>query len=118
MADEQLRVKTRTIFEQGRKAYGSPRIHAELRAKGDRHSRKRIARIMREEGLCAGRKRKFKATTDSRHGFPIAPNVLERDFRMAEPNRGWCGDVTAIWTNCGWRFLSALIDLFSRRIVE
>lgn len=116
-ADDQLRAKTRSIFESRRQTYGSPRIHAELKAKGDRHSRKRVARIMREEGLCARRKRKFKATTDSRHGFPISPNVLNRDFRASEPNRAWCGDVTAIWTNCGWRFLSTLIDLFSRRVI-
>ena len=115
--DEALRAKTRSIFESRRRVYGSPRIHAELKAKGDRHGRKRVARIMKEEGLCAKRTRRFKATTDSKHAFPIAPNVLDRNFQLSQPDRAWCGDVTAIWTNLGWRFLSTLIDLFSRRVV-
>ncbi len=115
--DDRLLVKIEASHERSRKTYGSPRVHADLHAEGTRVGKKRVARLMREEGLCARRRRKFKATTDSRHDFPIAPNLVARDFDVDTQDRVWAGDVTAIWTSDGWLYLAHLLDLFSRRVV-
>ncbi len=112
-----LRLAVRQAFHRARGRYGSPRVHAELRAIGHRISRRRVATLMREEGLVARPRRKFTATTDSKHSSPIAPNLLERNFTTGRPNAVWVGDVTAIPTLEGWLFLAVLIDLFSRRVV-
>jgi transposase InsO family protein len=96
------------VHERSRKTYGSPRVHAELRAKGVRVSKKRIERLMRENGLEARRKRRFRKTTDSKHNQPIAPNVVARKFDVSAPNRVWATDVTAIWTLEGWLFLAVM----------
>jgi putative transposase len=116
-SDAQLAAQVAAVHKRSRKAYGSPRVHAELRAKGTRVGKKRVARLMRENGLQARRKRRFRKTTDSNHSQPIAPNVLARQFDVAAPNRSWVTDVTAIWTLEGWLFLAAMIDLYSRRVV-
>jgi putative transposase len=116
-ADAQLAATVASVHERSRKAYGSPRVHAELKARGVRVGRKRIARLMRENGLQGRRKRRFRRTTDSRHNGPIAPNLLARDFRVSEPNRAWVTDVTAIATKEGWLFMAAILDLYSRRVV-
>jgi putative transposase len=79
--------------------------------------KKRIERLMRENGLQARRKRRFRRTTDSRHSLPIARNIVARRFRVAAPNRVWVTDVTAIWTLQGWLYLAAMLDLYSRRVV-
>ena len=97
--------------------YGSPRVHAELRADGEKVGRKRVARLMKEAGLAARRRRRFQSTTDSKHAFPIAPNLLERDFTATEPNQAWVTDITFLWTQQGWLYLAAILDLFSRRVV-
>jgi putative transposase len=97
--------------------YGSPRVHAELRARGQRVGRKRVARLMRAQGLAARRRRRFVRTTDSRHADPIAPNVVARDFTATAPNRVWVTDITYIATGEGWLYLAAILDLFSRRVV-
>ena len=104
-------------YELGRHVYGSPRVHRELRAKGRRVSRNRVARLMRREGICARRKRRFRKTTDSNHKSPIAPNVLARKFDVDLPNTAWVTDVTYVWTHEGWLYLAVLLDLFSRRVV-
>ena len=117
IADDQLSVKIVEVYERSRKTYGSPRVHADLRAEGTKVSENRIARLMRQRGIQARRRRKFKATTDSKHGYPIAPNILARKFNVDEQDRAWAGDVTAIWTSDGWLYLAHLLDLFSRRIV-
>src|ERR1700676_3380442 len=98
--------------------YGSPRIHAELRAQGRGASRGRIERLMRRHGIRAimARPRRVR-TTDSRHDFPIAPNLLERNFTAAAPNRIWLADITYIETDQGWLYLATVMDLYSRRIV-
>jgi len=98
--------------------YGSPRIHAELRAQGRGASRGRIERLMRRHGIRAimVRPRRVR-TTDSRHDFPIAPNLLERNFTAAAPNRVWLADITYVETDQGWLYLAAVMDLYSRRIV-
>lgn len=109
------RVREAHAASKGR--YGSPRVHAELRASGERVGRKRVARIMKNAGLTGRKRRRFQSTTDSRHAFPIAPNVLERDFTATEPNQAWVTDITFIWTHEGWLYLAAILDLFSRRVV-
>jgi putative transposase len=97
--------------------YGSPREHAELKAAGERVGRKRVARLMREKRLVARMRRRFRTTTDSKHDFPIAPNVLDRDFTASAPDRAWVTDITFLWTAQGWLYLAAILDLFSRRVV-
>jgi putative transposase len=117
VADAQLLVEIRAALARGRGAYGSPRIHRELRARGIRVGKKRIERLMRENGLVARHKRRFVRTTDSRHTHPIAPNQLDRDFDPKAANEAWAGDVTYIATGEGWLYLAVLLDLFSRRVV-
>jgi transposase InsO family protein len=116
-SDAQLAVKVAAAYQRSRRTYGSPRVHRELRAQGERVGKKRIERIMRENGIQGRAKRRFKRTTDSKHGGPIAPNILARQFTVAEPNRVWVTDVTAIATGEGWLYLAPVLDLFSRRIV-
>jgi transposase InsO family protein len=115
--DEQLAVEVVAVHERSRKTYGSPRVHAELRARGVRTGRKRVARLMRAKSLVARCKRRFRRTTDSRHSNPIAPNIVARCFRADAPNQIWVTDVTAIWTLEGWTYLAVMLDLFSRRVV-
>jgi putative transposase len=117
MADAQLLLEIKAALARGRSAYGSPRIHRELRAHGIRVGKKRIEWLMRENGLEARQKRRFVHTTDSRHEHPIAPNVLHREFDVNQANQAWVGDVTYIPTAQGWLYLAVLLDLFSRRIV-
>jgi putative transposase len=116
-ADAQLVVEIRAALVRGRGAYGSPRVHRELRARGIRVSKKRIERLMRENGIVARQKRRFVHTTDSRHAHPIAPNLLDRHFEPKAANEAWAGDVTYIATGEGWLYLAVLLDLFSRRVV-
>lgn len=115
--DAHLAVQVVAAHTRSRGTYGSPRVHAELRARGVRVGRKRVERLMRENGVKARRKRRYRKTTDSAHSNPIAPNVVARNFIADEPNRVWVTDVTAVWTLEGWLFLAAILDLFSRRVV-
>lgn len=80
-------------------------------------SEKRVARLMRQEGLAARKRRPFVRTTDSQHPHPVAPNVVARDFLPPGPNRTWAGDITYVWTSEGWLYLAVVLDLFSRRVV-
>lgn len=116
-SDAALARRVEAAHLQSRGRYGSPRVHAQLRADGVRVGQKRIARIMRAEGLVARRKRRFRRTTDSKHSDPIAPNLVQRDFHEDAPNETWVTDVTCVWTAAGWLFLAAILDLFSRRVV-
>jgi len=116
-SDAQLTVEIVAIHRRSRGTYGSPRVHAELRAKGISVSKKRVERLMRERGVEARRKRRFRRTTDSNHALPIAPNRLNRNFLTNRPNQAWVTDVTYIPTGEGWLYLAAMVDLFSRRIV-
>ena len=97
--------------------YGSPRIHAELRDQGITVSRKRVARLMREQGLSAARRHHRTTTTRSEPGARVAPNLLEQDFTASRPNEKWTGDITAIWTYEGWLYLAVVLDLYSRRVI-
>lgn len=107
----------RSQFSLSRETYGSPRMHAELREDGLSIGRHRVARLMRENGLKALQKRRFKQTTDSEHGGPVAPNVLDQDFIAEQANEKWGADISYIWTAEGWLYLAIVVDLFSRRIV-
>jgi putative transposase len=115
--DAQLAAEIAVAHKQSGGVYGSPRVHKELRAHGRRVSKKRIERLMRERGLQGRQKRRFCRTTDSRHAFPVAPNLLARHFEKQGANEAWVGDVTYIATSEGWLYLAVLLDLFSRRVV-
>jgi putative transposase len=104
-------------FQTNRCVYGSPRVHAELQAQGIYCARKRVARLMREQGLFAKRPRHRTITTKSEPGAQVAPNLLQRDFSAHQPNSKWVTDTTYIWTAEGWLFLAVVLDLFSRMVV-
>ncbi len=115
--DERLAVEIAAIHRESRRCYGSPRVHAELRARGHCTSRKRVARLMRRAGLAARRRRAFRVTTQSHHALPIAPNRLARRFTAPAPDRVWVTDITYLATVEGWLYLAVVLDLFSRRVV-
>jgi len=107
----------RAAFALSNGTYGSPRMHRDLVDEGHRIGRHRTARLMRENGLVARRKRRFKRTTDSNHAWPVAPNLLAQDFQAERPDQKWGADISYIWTAQGWLYLAVLIDLYSRRVV-
>ena len=115
--DVALRRRVRETFETSRRTYGSPRVHAELRADGERISENKVAKLMRMDGPVAREKKRFRATKDSKHDGPLAPNLVARNFTVGTKNTTWVTDVTAIWTMTGWLFVAAILDLFSRRVV-
>jgi len=115
--DQVLAAAIATIYAEHHGRYGSPRVHAELRERGQRSGRKRIARLMRAQKLHARPRRRYRATTDSRHTLPISPNLLARRFSVTRPNTAWVTDMTYLWTPQGWLYLAVIIDLFSRRVV-
>ena len=115
--DARLSIEIAASHSASRGTYGSPRIERDLRQKGHHVSRKRVARLMRELGLEGRRKRRFRATTDSKHRFPVAPNILMRDFDVDAPNTAWVTDITYLATLEGWLYLAVILDLFSRRVV-
>ena len=114
--DTRLRVVIRTIHAASRGRYGSPRIQRELQAQHWPCSRKRVARLMRLDGLCGKRRRRYRSTTHA-DGTPPAPNRLGRRFRVGALNRVWGSDVTACWTAQGWLYLAVVLDLASRRVI-
>ena len=116
-SDRALVVDIKAVHKLSRSIYGSPRVYRELLAQGHTVGRDRVARLMREHNLRGKRKRRFRNTTQSNHRHPVAPNVLERQFTVEQPNTGWVGDITYIWTLEGWLYLSVILDLYSRRVV-
>ena len=117
VADERLKVLVHEAHELGRKCYGSPRVHRALKKQGVGVSRKRVVRLMQEEGLVGRARRRFKCTTDSQHELPVAANLLARQFTALAPNTRWVGDTTELLTPSGKLYLAAIIDLFSRFVV-
>jgi len=105
------------IFEEKNEIYGSPRVHEQLKAAGIKVNKKTVAKIMRENGMVARAKRRFKKTTDSNHHLPIAPNLLNREFDAKEPDEVWVSDITYLKTAKGWSYLAVFIDLYSRMVV-
>lgn len=107
----------RTQFALSNGTYGAPRMHAELQEEGLSVGRHRVARLMRDNGLKALQKRRFKKTTDSNHGQVIAANLLDQDFSCECSDQKWGVDISYIWTAEGWLYLAIVLDLYSRRIV-
>jgi transposase InsO family protein len=112
-----LVVAIEAVHGEVKARYGSPRIHAELAARGVPCSVNTVARLMRAEGIAAKTKRKFRCTTDSGHDRPVAENVLNRQFEPGAANQAWTADITYIATGEGWLYLAAVEDLYSRQIV-
>jgi transposase InsO family protein len=115
--DEVIATHIRAAFTASRRRYGSPRVHAELRAAGYHVGRKRVARLMRREGLRARARRRYVVTTQSKHTHPIAPNVIARQFEVTAPNQVWVSDLTYLRTETGFAYLAVVLDLFARRVV-
>ena len=115
--NEALLEAIRRFYRASRGTYGSPRITEDLRDAGLRCGENRIARLMRVNGIIAKTRRRFKATTNSRHRLPVSPNLLNRDFTADGPNKIWTFDITYVWTEEGWLYLAVVLDLFSRQVV-
>lgn len=115
--DLDLSARIRVIHAESKRRYGSPRIHDALLDEGIRCGKNRVARLMRKEGIQGKAARKYKATTDSSHGKPVAPDLVNRDFSASASNKVWVGDMTYLWTSEGWLYLAVFIDLYSRMVV-
>ena len=115
--DKALTTLITTAFTQNRAVYGTRRLKKVLDNQGETASRRRIGCLMQEAQLRCKTKRRFKATTDSKHTLPIAPNQLNRQFKVDTPNQAYVGDMTYIPTGEGWLYLAVVIDLYSRRVV-
>jgi transposase InsO family protein len=107
----------RVLHQESRETYGSPSIWDALVKQGHRIGEHRVARLMRQNGLRAKTVKKWRATTQSQHRFPVAANTLDRTFTVAVPNRVWAGDITYVWTTEGWLYLAVVLDLYSRRVI-
>lgn len=116
-ANTELSKEIKAIFDGEKHREGSVRITRRLRASGRKVGKNRVARIMRQHGWRAKGSKKFKATTNSRHNLPVAPNLLEQNFEAAQPNQKWVSDLTYIWTEEGWLYLAVVLDLYSRMVV-
>jgi len=117
LRDRELLKEIERIFKKKRGQYGSPRIYDAMKKAGYTCSKERIARLMRENGLVARPKKKFKVTTDSKHNYPISPNLLNQDFHVESANQCWVSDITYIPTWEGWIYLCIILDLYSRKVV-
>ena len=117
LTDAQLLALIGAIHGERKGAYGSPRMVRELRARGLSAGKERVERLMRENGIRARHKRRFKVTTDSKHALPVAENLLDRHFTPAAPNQVWTSDITYLWTDEGWLYLAVVLDLFNREVV-
>jgi putative transposase len=112
-----LQDKIRVLHAASHGIYGAPRIHRDLVDAGVGCSKNRVARIMRAVGIGSRTRKKFKATTDSRHQLPITANLLNRNFTAEAPDQAWVGDITCVLTDEGWLYLAVLVDLFNREVV-
>jgi transposase InsO family protein len=118
LEEQILRAEIARVHEQSRQTYGAPRVQRHLRGQGQRHGRNRIARLMREQGICGRQKKRYRVvTTDSKHDQPIAPNRLAEMPAASKPNQIWVADITYVATAQGWVYVAAVLDLYSRKIV-
>lgn len=117
IADARLLVEIRAIHEENRGVYGSPKIWDEFHTRGDKVGRRRVARLMRENGIAGVPKKKFHKTTDSGHDYPIAKNLVRRNFSPSGPDILWAGDITYVRTWEGWLHVAVVLDLFSRKVI-
>lgn len=117
LTDAQMLVLIRAIFAESDGNYGSPRVYREIKARGLPGSRERVARLMNENGIRAKHKRRYKATTDSKHNLPVAPNLLDQNFEASAPDQTWTTDITYVPTGEGWLYLAVVLDLYTRMVV-
>ena len=117
LENQRIGLKVKDIFKKSRDVYGTRRIQEELAKEEEIVSRNRIAQLMKQQNLQCKTKRKFKVTTDSNHNFPVAPNLLDRQFNVQRLDQVYVGDITYIPTSEGWLYLAVFIDLFSRAVV-
>jgi transposase InsO family protein len=118
--DARLSTRIKLIHKTSRRTYGSPRIHAQLQKDGVRVGRKRVARLMKLHAIEVKTRRRYRATTNSKHDLPVADNILDRRFdvdKISATDRVWAGDITYVWTLEGWLYLAVILDLRSRRVV-
>jgi len=115
--NEKILVEIKESHKNSKRAYGSPRIVEDLQAKGTNCSENRVARLMKINGIVGKAKKKFKATTNSKHTLPVAENLLNQNFKAEQPNTVWVSDITYISTMEGWLYLAVIIDLYSRQVV-
>ena len=115
--NKKLAHQIKAIYDDEKQRVGSPRVTERLKIFGCKVGKNRVARIMRQEGWRAKGVKKFKATTNSRHNLPVAPNLLQQNFEASRPNQKWVTDITYIWTNEGWLYLAVVLDLYSRMVV-
>ncbi len=116
-SDMVLLAHIRDQFSQNLCSYGRPRMTEELKELGMKVGHRRVGRLMRQNNITVIRTHKHKVTTDSNHKFNIAPNLLNRDFTANKPNQKWVVDISYIWTREGWLYLSAVLDLYSRKVI-
>ena len=117
IANDELLVKIKRVHKKSRKTYGSRRVQKQLLSESETCSKNRVARLMSQHGIMAKTKRKFRATTNSKHNTPVAENLLNRQFEVDAPNKVWAADITYIPTDEGWLYLATVMDLGSKRIV-
>ena len=117
LTDAQLLLLIQSIHTEVKGAYGSPRMAREIRDRGYPAGKDRVERLMKAHNIRARHKRRFKATTDSKHSLPVALNLLNRNFTPSAPNQVWTADLTYIWTAEGWLYLAVVLDLFNREVV-
>jgi len=115
--NKQLVEQIHQAYVRGRQVYGNPRVHAELRAQAIVCGKHRVERLMRQANLRTAHQRRRTCTTDSLHGDPVAPNLLQHDFAAPAPNRKWLTDITAIVTTEGYLYLAVVLDVYSQLIV-
>ena len=115
--NEKLLTEIMDIFEESKESYGSIRMTKELKARGRMTGQNKIAKMMRAAGLQAKRRRKFKITTDSKHNYPVAPNLLDQEFTASRPGEVWVSDITYCKTRNGWLYLTVIIDLYDRKVI-
>jgi putative transposase len=117
LEDERLKEAIKNIHEKSRRIYGSPRVHNELKKQGEKCSRRRVAKLMREEGIQAKMRKKWTRTTRVDERAEPSATHLNQNFIVEEPDRVWVSDITYVWTEEGWLYVAIVMDLFSRKIV-
>jgi transposase InsO family protein len=117
ISNDALLVHIKAVHAESKGEYGWPRVWKKLLVQGIRVSKDRVQRLMKLHGIKARTKRRFKVTTDSKHNLPVAPNLLQRDFSPPKPDQVWTTDITYLWTDEGWLYLTVILDLFSRQVV-
>ena len=115
--NEKILMEIKESHKNSRRAYGSPRITKDIQARGTKCGENRVARLMKIHGIAGKAKKKFKATTNSKHNLPVAENLLSQNFVAEKPNTVWASDITYIPTLEGWLYLVVILDLYSRQVV-